>query len=211
MCSRLAELQCAAEANCCQNSARRFPSVDACINNQRTVCEDNAMVARLARDAKTGFSSDHTETVFNEFERQTGLCDVNVAAWGVSSAGLRNMFRGMLTANANCQPSSATDFGAGISCLVDDNLACVPAFPETDFTPPSGWTCKTRSGAGGNCFSDLNCTDNLYCLVPETLSTCAMRKAAGQSCAAPNECLSLLCEGGVCQEANVEDVYCLGG
>jgi hypothetical protein len=187
--------------------------VEACINNQRSICEDNAMVARLARDTKTGFSSDATETVFNEFERRTGLCDVDVAVFGVSSEGLRNIFQGTKTANAACDPMSATDFGAGISCRIDNgnDLACVPGFPGTDFTPPTRWTCKDRQGVGGPCFSDLNCTDGLFCLVPETLSQCAMRKAPGQSCAAPNECLSLLCEGSVCVETNVEDVYCLGG
>lgn len=214
VCQRLAEVQCAGEESCCTNAARKYPTREACISSQRSVCEDNSRVTQIGADPDAAYSIDHAETVFTEFERRASLCDPEIAAWGVSSAGLLNMFRGTKTQNADCMPASATDFGAGLSCRVDDVLACVPGTPGTSVLPPLAWTCKPRANVGGPCFSDLNCLDNLRCLVPETLSMCASRKSPGETCGAPNECLSLLCENNVCVEAtaaNVDAAYCLGG
>jgi len=210
VCQRLAEVQCAGEEVCCTNAGRKYPTRDACINSQRSVCEDNSRVTQIGADPDAGYSMDHAETVFDEFERRALLCDPEIAAWGVSSQGLLNMFRGTRSQNADCMPESQTDFAAGLSCRVDDGLACVPGVPGTSVLPPLGWTCKPRAATGGPCFSDLNCQDNLRCAVPETLSTCAARKNPGESCGAPNECLSLLCEGGRCVAPNVDDAYCLG-
>lgn len=211
ICQRLAELQCAAEESCCPTPSRKYPSLVACISSQRSVCETDGALMQIGSDPDAAYSIDSAEIVFNEFERLAGLCDPGIAAWGVSSSGLINMFRGTKGQNASCQPANATDFGAGFSCLVDNGLTCVPGIPETDFTPPAGWTCKPRSGSGGNCFSDINCNDGLRCEVPETLSNCVARKTAGESCGAPNDCVSLLCEGGLCAEPNIPDAYCLGG
>lgn len=211
VCQRLAELQCVAEASCCPDTVRQYPTRDACISGQRGVCETDSFVARVGSNSAAAYSIDHAEMAFNEFERLTSMCDPNVAAWGASSSGLINIFRGTKTQNASCMPASGTDVGAVFACRVDDGLTCVPGVPGIGGLPPTGWTCKPRSGLNGNCFSDLNCLDDLRCLVPETLSTCAARKNPGDSCGAPNECLSLLCENSMCVAPNVADAYCLGG
>lgn len=211
ICQRLAELQCAAEASCCPDTARQYPTRDACINSQRSVCETEGALMRVGSDPDAAYSIDHAEDVFDEFERQAGLCDPGIAAWGVSSSGLINMFRGTKRQNDSCQPANAMDFGAGFSCLVDNGLTCVPGGVEPIQQTPILWSCKPRSGDGDHCFSDINCNDGLHCLVPRTFSTCVARKAEGQSCGAPNECVSLLCEGGLCVAPNVADAYCLGG
>jgi hypothetical protein len=190
--------------------ARQYPTRDACISGQRGVCETDSIVSRVGSNSAAAYSMDHAEAALDEFERLTSMCDPTVAAWGASSSGLINMFRGTKTQNSSCMPASSTDVGAVFACRVDDGLTCVPGIAGIAGLPPTGWTCKPRSGLNGNCYSDLNCTDGLRCETPETLSTCVARKTEGATCSLPNECVSLLCETGHCAAPNVDDAYCLG-
>jgi len=211
VCQRLAELQCAAEEACCTNPDGKYPSRDACISNQRSVCETNFKVAQIGADPDAGYSVDNAEAAFDNFELLTSTCDTSVVSWGTSPEGFLRMMAGTKTANATCQPTSSTDYGAAFSCLVASNLSCVPGglIPGTDV--PGLWSCKTRSGDGGRCYTDLNCGPGLRCTEPETYSTCTSRKSLGSSCTYPTECASLFCEGSVCVEASQEAAYCLGG
>lgn len=211
VCQRLAELQCAAEQSCCTNDAKKYPTVDACISNQRNVCETSFKVAQIGADPDAGYSVDNAEAAFDNFELLTSTCDMSVVSWGTSPEGFLRMMAGTKTANTTCQPNNSSDYGAAFSCLVANNLSCVPGglIPGTDI--PGLWSCKTRSGDGGRCYTDLNCGPGLRCSVPETYSTCVARKTLGSSCTYPTECASLFCEGSQCVEASVEAAYCLGG
>jgi hypothetical protein len=211
VCQRLAELQCAAETSCCTNDAKKYPSVDACISNQRSVCETNFKVAQIGADPDAGYSVDNAAASFDYFETLTATCDTNVVSWGTSTDGFLRMMAGTKTQNADCMPSGSSDVGAAFSCLVANDLTCVPSFPGIMSLPPTGWKCKPLAGSGGNCYSDLNCQVGLRCSVPETFSSCTGRKALNASCGSALECQSLFCEGNVCVAASVEAAYCLGG
>jgi hypothetical protein len=82
--------------------------------------------------------------------------------------------------------------------------------PHPATVPIQEWTCAARGN--GACFSDLNCSDGLYCDNPSANlagSTCQARKADGDSCATGNECSTLLCKGGHCATLSVQSAYCL--
>ncbi len=211
VCQRLAELQCIAEEACCLEPTRKYPSQEACINNQRTVCENTFRVSQIGADPEAGYSIDSAEDAFDYFENLTETCDTNVVQWGTSTQGFLRMMQGTKSANSLCMPTGSSDYGAAFSCRVDSGLTCVPGIPGSGSLPPTGWTCKPRSAVGGNCYTDLNCQDGLRCQAPETLSECVTRKTLGSSCTYALECESLFCEGNECVEANQADAYCLGG
>ena len=60
--------------------------------------------------------------------------------------------------------------------------------------------------------TDFNCQAGLYCDNPELNllgSICKLRKPVGARCEYQNECLTLMCENGLCVPANKQAVFCL--
>jgi hypothetical protein len=206
MCDRLATIQCAGEAFCCENPGRDF---NACKTQQLELCEDTFMFDALAESEKTGFDAAHAEAAYTEFERLASECDTSVVRWGATLEGLRGMFKGTVAPGGSCTTVNVTRRDevakALASCMELATTACLPNGVLL-------WGCSPRAAAGGQCFTDVNCVDGLYCPNPNfdvAGSTCRERKAVGEQCATPNECASLFCKGGQCVEESVEAAYCL--
>jgi hypothetical protein len=203
VCMRVAQIQCAAEADCCDAPGR---DVAACESAQRNECEVGGGAA--AADPIVGFDQDALADALDELQARTATCDPSVATWAITSDGFLSAFTGTRAAGADCGPAGGDDAtldaiaAALASCQNSATTACLPDLVSGD------WTCAARSAAAGPCFSDLNCADGLFCNI---MGTCEARKAAGAECDQPNECASLLCAADTCAEASdTQAAYCLG-
>jgi len=209
LCGRLATIQCAAQVHCCFAPSR---SVESCETEVRRVCAEEIYLDQIAQNPVTGFDAMATALTFNELEARSAQCDLGIAAWGLSSAGVRGILRGTLDAGASCKPSgtsAVTDkpaqAAALASCTQSDQYACLPKSLLGD------WTCAAKSGVDGNCVTDDNCQPDMYCRNPNMapLGKCAQRLAFGQPCANGNECSSLYCKAGACVAADRQVAFCL--
>lgn len=209
LCARIATIQCAAQAHCCFAPAR---DVEACEAELRNSCAQELFLDEIAANPITGFDADATAAILTEFEERSARCDIEIGAWGVSSAGLRGMLKGTLAPNASCKPAGvsavtekAAQAAALASCADIDQYACLPMSILGD------WTCAAKSGNGGSCITDDNCQPDMYCSNPSMapLGKCAQRLALGASCANGNECSSLYCKAGQCVAAEQQVVFCL--
>lgn len=204
VCDRLATIQCAGEAYCCTSPGRTF---DQCKTAQSDGCA-SVYLDDITLNPVAGYDAAKAEAAFTEFERLASLCDPGVAAWASQTSGLRGIVAGTLNAGANCTPPSiinqAEAAGYLAGCTNPDTTAC--SGPVTAI-----WTCAARAGAGSACFTDVNCLDGIYCDKPSLFQngTCRARKAIGTACGGANECLSLMCKGGVCVVADQQAAYCL--
>jgi hypothetical protein len=205
ICERLATIQCAGEAYCCESPGRDFA---ACKQKQMSDCDTMAMVDDIASDASTMFDAAQARVVFTELERLASTCDPGISPFGESFGGLRSMFGGTVGEGGDCAPQNPLNkamAGAALaSCTGHETQACLPSL--------SDWVCTPHAAAGGKCFSDVNCNLGLYC--PNASfslrgSTCTARKADGAECELPNECTSLYCKGGMCVPASAQAAYCL--
>lgn len=206
LCDRLSTIQCAGEAYCCDNPGRDFA---ACKAEMQEGCEDNLMLDPIAGAPQAAFDQAHAAMAYEQIERLASECDPSVAAFGESIAGLRGLFAGTLNADASCLPLNPTfreEVAKSLaSCLDPEHNACLPM-------SVINWRCTPRAGVGGHCFTDVNCTDGLFCNNPTfniAGSSCAERKDIGAGCMLPNECKSLFCKGGQCVEATSQTAYCL--
>lgn len=207
VCQRLAEIQCAAESRCCNDAARKYVSGDACVDGQRTICNDVFKVAIVGTDSRTGYSVDLAQQALDTFESKVAQCALDAQSWGASADGFLTMFAGTRGSGQSCQPTSETDFAAGLSCTT--GLTCAPSMKIVNV--PTGWACRPRAVEGGKCFADINCVDGMRCIEINTLSTCAPTLALTMSCSRPTECQSLVCRQGLCADVTQDNVYCLGG
>jgi hypothetical protein len=211
LCERVATVQCAAEAYCCSNPGRTF---DQCKTIALDACEDDLQLDLVAMEDVAGFDAAKTTAVFDQFEAYAKDCDPAITVWGASVNGIRAMVQGTRDEGDNCAPrnnsNSAVLAGAGlVSCSDPETTACQPRG-----VPKGGvldWTCDERSDVDGECFSDLNCKDGLYCENPEgrLLQTCKTIKELGDACTFAHECASYNCEDGECAEIDVQVAYCL--
>lgn len=208
ICSRLATLQCAGEAHCCQSPPMDFTQ---CQQALRFSCEREGLIDQIAADPRTGFSPQKAEAAFGQLEALAVACDPSVSRWVVSPEGLMAMFEGTLSVGANCRPPLASRDRAAAylaACAGPQQNACLPRSALS-------WRCTERGGVGSDCLTDLNCQDGLYCpqddyLNPEIgRSVCSARLADGAPCRAANECTSLVCIGGSCVEANSQTAFCI--
>jgi hypothetical protein len=206
LCDRLSTIQCAGEAFCCDNPGRDF---NACKQEMQNGCEDQLMFDAIASSEKAAFSAEHAKLAYGEIERLASECDPSVAEFGQSVDGLRGMFKGTVGPNGSCTTFNLTRRDevakALASCLDPANNSCLPE-------SAIGWSCAPRAAAGGNCFTDVNCQEGLYCPNPNfdiAGATCTARKAVDAPCSLPNECESLFCKGGKCVDATTQAAYCL--
>jgi hypothetical protein len=209
LCDRLATIQCAGEAFCCDAPGR---DQDECYETMLAGCEDELYLDDIAEAESSGFDEPYAATAFTEFEALAASCDPSIARFGYDLNGLRGMMKGTVSANGSCTPpgfpalipSNTMAAVALASCANAATSACVPAV--------SLWRCKGLSAEGGDCFTDVNCQTGLYCDNPNlTLSAeCKPRLAPGEACELPNECTSLACRDGVCAtDDDVQAAYCL--
>jgi hypothetical protein len=208
ICDRLSTIQCAGEAACCDAPGR---DVATCKTTMFDLCTSTLFFDKIAEQKKSGFDPVHAKDVFTMVESMAMSCDPGLAAFGESVTGLRSIFQGTLPENASCTPigglTKSMAAAALASCVNPDTHACLPdALGIT-------WGCKSHAGEGKSCFTDINCTEGLYCpnpdLIPASGAKCTPRKAAGEACGAPNECASLFCRGGMCVAADKQSAYCL--
>jgi hypothetical protein len=204
LCDRLATIQCAGEAACCSNPGRDFA---ACKDVSVNACSADLLFDQIAMQASAGFSAERAHSVFEHLEQLAAQCDPGVAAFGESQEGLRSIFLGTVPSGGDCRPNnilSKPQGGAALaSCMVSATEACLPTAVS--------WMCKQRQGAGGACFTDINCIAGFYCPNPDLDlggANCLQRKMDGTSCAAANECQSLFCSKGTCVPASKEVAYC---
>jgi hypothetical protein len=203
----LATINCAGEAFCCDNPGR---SVDACKQDLLKTCSMELMLDRIAMQEVARFDAAAAERAYTELEHRASKCDPSVAQWGGSSEGLRGILKGSVEPKASCKPAAAlpepVEVGAAlVSCAQPETNACVYA------NILDAWTCEPRSAMGGQCVTDNNCTDGLYCVVntPGLAGMCQARKPSGESCQQPTECASLFCKKSKCVDADQQAAYCL--
>ncbi len=206
VCARLSELQCEAEASCCDSPGR---SVDDCKSAMAEKCAQ-VYLDEISQNSVSGYSAQTTGARLAEFQRLASTCDPAVVSWGVSPSGMRGIFPGTKGQGADCSPSNVLNAADAASylmaCKDPAQTACRPALLS--------WSCASRSGEGGACFTDANCQEDLYCDNPQLAlvgATCKAKKADGDSCAAAGECVSLACKEGTCVPADAQSVYCLNG
>lgn len=207
LCERLATINCAGEAYCCDMPGR---TVDACKQDLIKTCSSELMLDRIAMQEIARFDGEAAERAYNELERRASKCDPSVAQWGGSTEGLRGILKGSVEPKGSCKPTAAlpepVEVGAAlVSCAQPETNACVYS------NILDAWTCQPRAGMGGPCVTDNNCTDGLYCIVetPGLAGACQPRKASGESCQAPTECASLFCKKSKCVDADQQAAYCL--
>ncbi|MDH5672009.1 MAG: hypothetical protein OEZ06_07645 [Myxococcales bacterium] len=210
VCARLAQIQCAGEAYCCDNPGRDRAT---CETVMADGCVNELFLDSVTASPVTGFDAGAASVAFTELERMASECDPGIAAFGGSASGLMGMFTGTIEAGGNCEPdggplglpSEPAAAAALASCTDIQSQACLPRL--------TSWSCEPRGQAGTKCFSDLNCVDGLYCPNPTfavtTNATCTPRRPVGQACSTPNECESLFCKGGACVAADAQAAYCL--
>lgn len=207
LCQRIAEINCAGEAHCCDDPGR---TVEECKQDLIETCANELMLDRVAMQEITRFDAEAAERAYTELERRAAMCDPTVAQWGAAPDGLRGLLKGSVAGGDSCKPTQAVPdpvslAAALLSCEHPETHACVYANPLED------WTCEPRSAAGGGCVTDNNCEDGLYCVVtaPGLAGMCTERKAVGDSCDGPTQCASLFCKGGSCVAADQQAAYCL--
>jgi len=209
LCRRLAEIQCAGEAFCCDTPRR---TREQCTSQMEAGCTEEFGLDALAGNAITGFDTGRAASAFQMFEDLASTCDPSIALWASRDSGLRGIMPGTSSTLCNLDfigaagsPEEADAARAALaSCSLDQNLACMPSLI-------SGWECKVR-GASNECFTDFNCAEGFYCDNPQTSLTgvnCSPRRAAGQPCQYFRECESFICSGGVCSADDVQGAYCL--
>jgi hypothetical protein len=207
VCARLAQIQCAGEAYCCENPGR---DVAACEAKMTDTCNREGFVDAITLDQRTGFDEMRAASALQQFEDMASRCDPMIGDFGADPNGLMAMVRGTVDQGGRCSPSIAGSMaqqaGALASCRDPGATACLPM-------SALNWTCAPRAGVGASCFSDFNCTNGNYCPNPDfqvnTNFKCLARKADGTSCGEANECLSLTCVGGTCAAATTQSAYCL--
>jgi hypothetical protein len=207
VCDRVATIQCAGEAMCCGAPGRSFED---CKNTMKQGCIDQLYLDAITSNPVAGYDEGAAAQIFTDYETKASQCDTGVTAWGASVEGLRGLPKGTLNAGASCMPPIAqitnkpTAAAYLAACKGAATTACLPTITT--------WTCAPRANAGGQCFTDTNCSDGLFCDNPQFALTggqCKTRKAEGAACALLNECQSLLCKRGQCVPVNKDNAFCL--
>jgi hypothetical protein len=206
VCTRLAQIQCAGEAFCCENPGRDRATCEVVM---RDGCINQLYLDAMTENPDTGFDPAAAATTMTQIETMASTCDVGIAEFGASPDGLMGMFRGTVEAGESCSPGLTTNeaaaAGALASCADVNTTACLPRSALS-------WRCDPRGQVGDDCFSDLNCVDGLYCPNPDLDlggAQCAQRLPDGSPCSLPNECASLFCKAGQCAPVTVQNAYCL--
>jgi hypothetical protein len=209
VCERIATIQCAGEASCCDMPGRDF---EACKATMKKGCIDELFLDAMTANPITGYDRENAVDVFAEYESLARRCDLSVAEWGASMNGLRAMTRGTLAAGADCRPAPLDLISPGPRAAAF-LLACTGFETHACFPKASSWSCAPREPEGGACFMDMNCVDGLFCTNSKARSlqggTCNARKADGAPCDFPSDCASLACKGGTCAAHTQHNLFCL--
>lgn len=199
-CEAFSKAFCKGEADCCEASDKKFPSVSACETELQERCATDIMV--LVNDERTGYDG---KTAAAQLERLKGLaasCDLKTAQWFAGTDGLMAMYKGTVEEGKSCTPSSNEDAAAMLACKDDGFCLLTPI-------PLSGTCAKAGRTKGATCYAHVECADGLYCTAPKDgAGTCETPAAIGASCEDGFWCASLYCEASKCVEATKDRVYC---
>jgi hypothetical protein len=207
VCARLAAIQCAGEAACCDDPGR---DVATCRDAQQQRCMIDLLLDDVSAADDVGFDPEIASMAFAELEQRASVCDPSVPAWAASPDGFLGSLTGTLVKGESCEPeggltaSPALLTSALLSCQLASGVACLPS--------KDAWTCEERVGPSGRCFIDLNCADGLFCDNPMSSfdGMCKERKAKGEGCRGATECISFVCADQKCAAENdVQAAYCL--
>jgi hypothetical protein len=209
VCERIATIQCAGEASCCDAPGRDF---EACKATMKQGCIDELFLDAMTANPITGYDRQLAADVFAEYEDLARRCDLSVAQWGASMDGLRALTRGTLAAGAACQPAALDLLMPGPRAAAF-LLACTSFETHACFPKAAGWSCAPREPEGGACFMDMNCVDGLFCTNSKARNlqggTCNARKADGAPCDFSSECASLACKRSACAARTQHNIFCL--
>jgi hypothetical protein len=148
------------------------------------------------------------EAAFAQFESMARACDQGVTAFAASQTGLRTMMRGTRSSGDRCSPPLPIRLDSAAGALA----SCNPSTPCLGHGTPPTWRCTAPSGAGGPCFTDLNCYDGLYCPQSDPAQfdlVCLQRKPPGSPCSVGTECDSILCKFSTCAVLDRQSAFCL--
>jgi hypothetical protein len=207
ICQRVAEIQCAAEAQCCTNPGRDAAT---CTAAQKKVCSETLSLDDAAANPIAAFDAAKAKAALDQFESLATKCDTSISAFALGTSGFRTIAVGTVAPGGACDPASSSNklaatAAALASCTGPATNACLPAMT-------GGWKCAPRSDAGGPCFTDANCKEGLACDNPNLRydGTCKARKPAGADCMeGTTECSSFACKDGKCVDQTKDTAYCL--
>jgi hypothetical protein len=212
ICSRVAAVQCAAEAHCCPMPAK---ALEACKSQLTSTCTSQAFLDDIGKNNVSGFNQAATEAMLNKLEEYAKVCDPQVAIWAGQTEGLRAMFQGTVAPNGQCKPSglpSPANYAAYLAaCAQPKTQGCLFSGDGPN-APPQTATCAPRGAAGATCFLEVNCQDGFYCANPQmkySTGKCTAQKAVGQQCTADVECMTLTCRSAMCIEPTTTTAYCV--
>jgi hypothetical protein len=205
VCDRLATIQCAAQDKCCFAPRTDYGT---CWQDSFRICRTELYLDTITDNPATGFDPVAAEIAFTQFESLAINCDPGVTWFAASAEGLRTMLRGTRSSGDRCTPPIPIRLETAAGALA----SCNPSAPCLGHGTPPIWRCTAPSGAGGPCFSDLNCYDGLYC--PQTDPAqfdlvCLARKPPGSPCSIGTECESLLCKNFTCAVLDQQTAFCL--
>lgn len=216
VCDRLTTIQCAGEALCCDNPGRDYMT---CKNIMQEGCIKELLLDAVSLNPRSGFDADHAATAFAQFEEMASRCDPAITSWGANREGLSGMLKGTVNPGGECKPPmaamplAAEAAASLVSCKSAATHACMPADYTIAPIPRAMWRCDPRTGNGGDCYSDANCQDGLFCDNPDfekvLTAACKPKLAVGASCDQARKCQTLICKGGACVAANEQTAYCL--
>jgi hypothetical protein len=205
VCARLAQIQCAGEAFCCTNPGRDRAT---CETAQTNFCTMQLYLDAITQNKITAFDPASAAAAYEGLEQRASQCDPSISSFAASVPGLLGMMKGTVAANGSCSPAGLDNASAAAALASCKDVATTACLPKTALA----WSCAARGGAGASCFTDINCTDGLYCPNPNAeigTKQCTMRKPVGSACSGASECVSLYCKGGACVDATPETAYCL--
>lgn len=187
ICEAFADAFCRANGNCCMREAEIYPSFMECINDQLSRCSD----------AMLGF--EYTDAVSNR------RITYNASATGLALSRLGPMAD-------MCQPIRFGDvileamegtLTSGEACEVD--AECADTYTCRLDALGENMVCRGYLHEGDACMDDNECAPlELFCD-----GTCMARLANGESCERDEQCESLMCVDGTCEELTGDNAYCV--
>ncbi|MBX3276189.1 MAG: hypothetical protein KF729_38405 [Sandaracinaceae bacterium] len=202
-CDEYVRIVCDAVARCCPRAPAEWDQ-STCRTNTRSVC--NQMTQRVRDYAFLEWDEVAAHRTLAQGQAFVDdSCSTEVQGWYLDLDGYFGAIRGNRAAGAVCTPASTTDtyevLAAVLSC--QDDLRCIRG-------SRGDWNCLAPSTNGQACSLAFDCADpNARCERRILDGVCAVPgEELNSLCILPDECASLVCQGGRCVERTRNTVYC---